>query len=74
MRERRNDENYQLVGQIRNGVETIPSIMRSEYNVDRMLVRGTQRTKQFFGFKVAASNFTKLFRYTKGIEKCISLQ
>ena len=73
MRERRNDETYQLVGQIRNGVETIPSIMRSKYNVDRMPVRGTQRTKQFFGFKVAASNFTKLFRYTKGTEKCISL-
>lgn len=74
IRERQNDEAYQLVGRIRNGVETIPSVMRSKYNVDRMPVRGIQRTKQFFGFKVAASNFTKLFRYTKGIEKCISLQ
>ncbi len=74
IRERRNDETYQLIGRIRNGVETIPSVMRSKYNVDKMPVRGIQRTKQFFGFKVAASNFTKLFRYTKGIEKCISLQ
>ena len=74
IRERQNDDVYQLAGRIRNGVETIPSIMRSKYNVDRMPVRGILRTKQFFGFKVAASNFTKLFRYTKGIEKCISLQ
>ena len=74
IRERQNDDVYQFAGRIRNGVETIPSIMRSKYNVDRMPVRGILRTKQFFGFKVAASNFTKLFRYTKGIEKCISLQ
>ena len=74
IRERRNNETYQLIGRIRNGVETIPSVMRSKYNVDKMPVRGIQRTRQFFGFKVAASNFTKLFRYTKGIEKCISLQ
>ena len=74
LRERRNDEAYQLIGRIRNGVETIPSVMRSKYNVDKMPVREIQRTRQFFGFKVAASNFTKLYRYTKGIEKCISLQ
>lgn len=74
LRERREDETYQLVGCIRNGVETVPSIMRSKYNVDKMPVRGKLRTKQFFGFKVGAFNFVKLFRYTKGIEKCISLR
>lgn len=73
-RERQNNEAYQLVGCIRNGVETIPSIMRSKYHVDKMPVRGIQRTKQFFGFKVAASNVIKLHRYTQGLEKCISLQ
>ena len=74
LRDRREDETYQLVGCIRNGVETIPSIMRNKYNVDKMPVRGKLRTKQFFGFKVGALNFVKLFRYTKGIEKCISLR
>ena len=73
-RERQNNEAYQLVSCIRNGVETIPSIMRSKYHVDKMPVRGIQRTKQFFGFKVAASNVIKLHRYTQGLEKCISLQ
>lgn len=63
-------ETQTLIGRIRNGVETVPSVMRNKYGVDKMPVRGKLRTKQFFGFKVAALNFTKLVRSLKGREKC----
>ena len=46
------DETRTLIGRIRNGVETVPSIIRNKYRVDKMPVRGKLRTKQFFGFKV----------------------
>ena len=59
-----------LIGRIRNGVETVPSIIRNKYLVDKMPVRGKLRTKQFFGFKVAALNVSKLLRFTKGKLKC----
>ena len=73
-RERHNDDTIKKSFRIRNGAETIPSVMRRKYNVDHMPVRGKLRTKQFFSFKVAASNFIKLHRYTLNIEKCIPLQ
>lgn len=67
----RMDDNLRIiVGRIRNGAETVPSVMRRKYNVDRMPVRGKLRTKQFFGFKVAALNFSKLVRFLDGKEKC----
>lgn len=59
-----------LIGRIRNGVETVPSVIRNKYGVDKMPVRGKLRTKQFFGFKVAALNFSKLMRFIQGKEKC----
>ena len=58
------------VGRIRNGVETIPSVLRNKYGVDKMPVRGKLKTKQFFGFKVAALNFTKLKRFLDGKAGC----
>lgn len=61
-----------FIGCIRNGVETVPSILRRKYHVDRIPVRGRIRTKQFFGFKLAAFDFSKLFRYTKGLTCCRS--
>lgn len=64
------EETRALIGRIRNGVETVPSVIRNKYGVDKMPVRGKLRTKQFFGFKVAALNFTKLVRSLKGKEKC----
>lgn len=69
-KERQDGESLILAGRIRNGVETLPSILRRKYNVDHMPVRRKLRTKQFFGFKVMALNFNKLFRYTQGLEKC----
>lgn len=64
------DETRKLVGRIRNGIETTPSVIRNKYGVDKMPVRGKLRTKLFFGFKVAALNFTKLKLFIEGKEKC----
>lgn len=64
------EETKALIGRIRNGVETVPSVIRNKYGVDKMPVRGKLRTKQFFGFKVAALNFSKLLRFIQGKEKC----
>ena len=64
------DEMRTFIGRVRNGIETVPSVIRNKYGVDRIPVRGKLRTKQFFGFKVAALNFTKLLRFIDGKEKC----
>ena len=54
------EEEYKLFARLRNGVETIPSILKNVYNVNRMSVRGKIHCKFFFGSKVAALNFRKL--------------
>lgn len=68
------DETRTFVGRIRNGVETVASILRNKYTVDKMPVRGKLKTKQFFGFKVAALNFSKLIRFIQGKLKCRSFE
>lgn len=68
------DETRTLISRIRNGVETVPSILRNKYTVDKMPVRRKLKTKQFFGFKVAALNFSKLMRFTQGKLKCRSFE
>ena len=68
------DETRTLIGRIRNGIETVPSVIRNKYKVDKMPVRGKLKTKQFFGFKIAALNFSKLIRFTKGKLKCRSFE
>ena len=60
-------EEFKLYARLRNGVETIPSILKNTYGVNRMNARGKLRCKFFFGSKVAALNFRKLFRYQKGL-------
>ena len=60
-------EKYKLYGKIRNGVETIPSILRNVYHADRVRARGTIRTRFFTGCKVAALNFRKLFSFKMGL-------
>lgn len=49
----------------RNGVETIPSILRRIYHLDK-LPRGKAGGTLFFGFKISALNFKKLFTYRTG--------
>lgn len=56
---------YKLYARLRNGVETIPSMLKNIYGANRMHVRGKRRSKFFFGSKVAALNFRKLFHYRK---------
>lgn len=68
------DETRDLIGRIRNGIETVPSVIRNKYLVDKMPVRGSLKTKQFFGFKVAALNLSKLIRFTQGKLKCRTFQ
>ena len=72
--ERRDDETMKLICRIRNGVETIPSVLRRKYHVDQMPVRGKLKTKIFFGFKMFALNFSKLLLHEKGLEKCRSFE
>ena len=58
------------LAKIRNGVESLPSILRRKYDVDEMPVRGKLKTKLFFGFKVGAINFKKLFDYQNSLDSC----
>ncbi len=59
------------LAKIRNGVESLPSILRRKYRVDEMPVRGKLKTKLFFGFKIAALNFKKLLGYLSSLDKCV---
>lgn len=66
----RSTEEFKELSSIRNGVETIPSILRRKYGVDHMPVRKKIPTRHMFGFKIAALNFTKLCKYLRGLGKC----
>lgn len=68
-RERSTDTFKQMV-HFRNGVETIPSIMRRKYNVDHMPVRGLIRCRIWFGLKIGALNFNKFCRYMQSLSSC----
>lgn len=54
----------------RNGVETIPSILRRKYGIDKIPVRGFIPSKFFFGCKIGALNIKKFCKYMQGREKC----
>lgn len=66
---RKTDE-FQMLSHFRNGVETIPSILRRKYGIDRMPVRGLIRSRFFFGCKIGAMNFMKFCRYMQKQDKC----
>ena len=61
------NESFKDYARLRNGAETIPSMLRNLFNVDSMPVRGKIKTKFFFGSKIAAVNFRKLFGYRMGL-------
>ena len=63
-------EKYKELSRIRNGVETIPSILWRKYQIDHMPVRGLLPTKLRFGLKLAALNFKKLFGYLNSLGQC----
>ena len=60
-------EQFTLLARIRNGVETVPSVLRRIYHADRMQVRGLIKTRFYFGCKVAAMNTRNLLTYQKGV-------
>lgn len=59
-------EEFKNYARLRNGVETVPSNIRNNYHLEKM-PRGKQRGKFFFGAKIAALNFRKLFNFRKGL-------
>lgn len=59
-------EEFSNYAKLRNGVETVPAAIRKNYHLEK-LPRGKQRGKFFFGSKIAALNFRKLFGYRKGL-------
>lgn len=64
--EERNTEEFRNFARLRNGVETVPSMMRRVHGVDGMPCRGTIMTTIFFGFIVGAFNFAKLLTFRRG--------
>lgn len=61
-------EEFSAYAKFRNGVEAIPSLLRRRYHVDKIPVRGKNRTRLFFGFKIAALDFqSKFYLFTKSI-------
>ena len=56
-----NSKEFKNYARLRNGVETVPSNIRKNYHLEK-IPRGKQRGKFFFGSKIAALNFRKLFR------------
>ncbi|MCD8325708.1 MAG: transposase [Lachnospiraceae bacterium] len=66
----RSSEEFKKISSFRNGVETIPSILRRKYHIDTMPVRGKLRMKFFFGCKIGALNFKKFCKYMQGLDNC----
>ena len=61
---------FKSLSHFRNGVETVPSMLRRLFNVDHMPVRGKLRTKLCFGCKIGGLNFLKLCKYEQRLVKC----
>ena len=60
-------DEFKALARLRNGVETLPSLLRNKYHVNHMTVRGKIRSRFFFGCKVAALNIRKLFTFRNGL-------
>ena len=67
----RNSEDFKKQSRFRNGVETIPSILRRKYGIDKIPVRGLIRSRFFFGCKIGALNIKKFCRYMQDQDKCV---
>ena len=59
-----NTEEYINYARLRKGVETVPSSIHRNYHLEKIPCR-KQRSKFFFGSKIAALIFRKLFNYVK---------
>ena len=65
----RSTDEFSRMTKIRNGVESLPSILRRKYHVDHIPARGKRRKSFFFGCKVGALNFQKFCSYQQRMEK-----
>lgn len=54
------DKEYKKIGNFRNGVEEIPSILRRRYQVDNIPAKGYLRSKIWYSFKIGAINITRI--------------
>ena len=63
-------DEFSNYARFRNGVEAIPSLLRRRYNVDKIPTRGKNRSRFYFGFKIAALDFQKLLDYVNSLENC----
>lgn len=68
----RSTEEFKQQTRFRNGVETIPSILRRKYNIDKIPVRGLIQSRFFFGCKIGALNIKKFCQYMQSLNKCAS--
>ena len=66
----RRTEEFKKFSNFRNGVESIPSVLRRKYQVDHIPVRERIRSKLFFGLKIAALNIRKFCQYWQSLDKC----
>lgn len=69
----RKTEIFRKLTRFRNGVETIPSILRRKYGIDHMPVRGLIKSKFVFGNKIVALNFKKFCKSMQGMDTCAHL-
>lgn len=67
----RSTEDFKKQSRFRNGVETIPSILRRKYGIDKIPVRGLIRSRFFFGCKIGALNIKKFCKYMQSQDKCV---
>ena len=63
-------EEFKELAHFQNGVESIPSLLCREYQVDKIPAHGKKQTRFHFGFKIAALNLQKLLDYTNSLDKC----
>ncbi len=65
----RSTEEFKKQSRFRNGVETIPSILRRKYGIAKIPVRGLIRSSFFLGCKIGALNIQKFCRYMQDQDK-----
>ncbi len=65
-------EEFKQYAHFRNGVESLPSLLRRKYHADKIPTHGKKQTRLHFGFKVAALNFQKLLDYENSLVYCAS--
>ena len=63
---KRSTKEFSDLTKFRNGVESLPSILRRKYHVDKIPARGMIRKKLFFGAKVTAMNIQKFCKFMQG--------